>query len=412
MIDAVNSFSMRYSIIFLMIFFAACSNKTEQSLVQEEISTIYVNLDEAAPLHMSEFISEIEYLPLETPNDEPIGRIRKIILSDDFIGLHDASRNSVWLFTHEGDFINRIRIPHGKGPGELEHLSDVIITSDQEIHALGAYRINIYNIEGEFIEQVEKNYLVYRFIYDPESGNYIGYTNNTTNITLPEGHSEKNLLIFDKKGSIQNGFIPVPKGRVNMGFGVPNNFPEIRDQVRFFSHLNDTVYTLDGESVYPKYILDYGKNSIPAEVFDRRSNYSQLSYEWLEFSENELRDKNYVRYLTFFNETDSHIFFRIGTGANSFNVLYNRDLNETKVGTNRLINDLDFNYVSFIYESSDKALYTYIESYDLIHHLKKMKEDEPEKYEDPALDKLKEVASQLSEDSNPVLQILKLKNPN
>ena len=395
-----------------MLSLAACSHKDEQSLSHEEISVIKVNLDEAAPLRMSEFISEIEYLPLETPNDEPIGRIRKIILSNDFIGLHDASRNSVWLFTHEGDFINRIRIPHGKGPGELEHLSDVIITSDQEIHALGAYRINIYNIEGEFIDQVEKNYLVYRFIYDPESGNYIGYTNNTTNITLPEGHSEKNLLIFDKKGSIQNGFIPVPTGRVNMGFGVPNNFPEIRDQVRFFSHLNDTVYTLDGESVYPKYILDYGKNSIPEEVFDRRSNYSKLSYEWLEFRNNEIRGKNYVSNLTFFNETDPFIFFGISTGERPYYVLYDKASNETTVGSSRLINDIDHGYVSFIYESSNNALYTYIESFDLIQHLNKMMDEDPEKYNNPASGRLKEVVSKLSEDSNPVLQILTLKNSN
>jgi len=71
---------MQYIFITFIILFAACSSSEEESSSTRELETIQVNIYEAEDtLNMSEFFSGLEYMLLQTPDDRPIGRIRKIM---------------------------------------------------------------------------------------------------------------------------------------------------------------------------------------------------------------------------------------------------------------------------------------------------------------------------------------------
>jgi len=401
---------MKYSNLFIfLLLFSSCQTTADPSAPDAEFETIHVNLDNAGPLHMSDYFSEIKYIHLETPDDKPIGRIRKFLIQDDYLGFYDAARNSVWVYTHEGDFVNEVEIPRGRGPGELESIEDIILTNEGEVHALGAFKIVAYDIEGTFVHETDFNFWIYNFTYDSASETYIGYPANALNRGLNNEHTAKTLLYLNKGGSITNSYFPIPNGREEIGYMATNNFPGFRSHQLFFSHLVDTVYTVGPDGMAPRYRLDYGRHSITEEVFDRRKNYSPEPEGRIQFVEKELKESGYVDYLIFFNETEHFIHFRIFAGEDPYVIVYNKKTKETRVGLRSFINDLDYGFIPFIYDNSDEALFTVIEANDLLHHLNEIYENEPEKYSSPQMRQLVQLGQQLNDNSNPILQILTFK---
>ncbi|MEX2411720.1 MAG: 6-bladed beta-propeller [Candidatus Paceibacterota bacterium] len=404
---------MKYLITLIFIFiFISCSKKEIEQDLHQNVATIQVNLDTVVDtLYMSDYFSDLEYQPLRTPAGRPIGRIRKIMPQEEQVALYDEAKKSVWIFSRDGEFVNEVQIQQGRGPGEIMNVTDVIFTEDGLIHALGTFKIVVYNLEGNFVREVnfEKNFFVYKFIFDGEIENYIGYAGNSSNRGMNNKHSKHNLIFFDLDGKITGSRLPIMHGKHHIDFVVSNNFPAFSDQQYHFSHLTDTLFSIDGFSVTPEFVLDYGENSIPNSTFARRDNYSNVYHEWSDFMNEEIYSENYITYMYSFNKTDKFIHFRVGSRQEKYNIFYDRQSKEVNVGPGRMTNDIDFGYVPFIYESSDEALFTIIETNDLLSHLTYIYENDLEKYRDPRMARLRELAHSLSENRNPILQVATFK---
>lgn len=392
--------------ILIVLLFISCSNgDIDIQDPHQEIKTIQMNFDSVVDsLYMSDYFSDLEYQPLRTLEGEPIGRIRKIMPQGERIAFYDEARKSVWIFSKAGEYINEVEISQGRGPGEIENMTDVIFTDDGLVHALGTFKVVVYNLEGDFIREVGFNFWVFQLIYDVETENYIGYAGNSSNRELNNEHSKHNLIYFDLNGEITESRLPIMHGKHHIAFTIPNNFPVYNSEQYIISHLTDTVYSIEGASVTPEYILNYGEDSIPHHTFDQRDNYSNVYHEWLDFMNEEIHSEDYMSYLNFFNKTDRFIHLRIGSRDNQYNVFYDRQNKEVQIGSGRMTNDIDFGYVPFIYESSDEALYTVIEANDLLRHLTNIYENDPEKYRDPRMERLRELAHSMDENRNPILQ--------
>src|SRR6056297_1744277 len=277
------------SVLLVIILFTSCTQTKEELYIPDDLETIQINVEEAGILNMSDFIFDIEYIPLESPDGRPIGRIRKFLINDSYLGFYDEARKSVWGYTKDGEYVNEVIIPEGKGPGELENFEDVILTEQGEIHALGSFKIVVYDIRGNFIDETSFDFLIYNFEYISSTEEYVGSTENETMYGfLQNEHAGHNLFYFNKEGSITKSSLPILNGREEMGFKVPNRFPVLRDQKMFFPYLVDVIYKVTDSTVIPRYHLDYGIHSIPEFVFDRRKNYSSAPEGRIQFFEEEL----------------------------------------------------------------------------------------------------------------------------
>ncbi len=402
---------MKYLISLVTLFlFISCANEETSRVPTAELQEISVNVDEVVDeLKMSDYFSGLSYVPLKSPEGVPIGRIRKFIINEDRLAFYDEAANRVWVYSKSGQYQNHVTIPLGRGPGEIIRMNDVIVDESGLIHAFGEFKIVVYNLDGEYVRETNFDFFIYAFTYLENDDLYVGYAGNSLNTQMNNSHAGHNLLFFDSNGRVVDSAIPIPNGREHMKAGVPNKFPTYEDETLFFPHLSDTVYTVESGSSVPRYLLDYGDQSIPEEVFSRRKNYSDVVYEWREFREKEIMDNNYVRYLFFFNETNRYIHFRISTASDQYNVIYDKKSGKSTVGPRKLTNDIDFAYQPFFYESSDTALYTVIEAGDLIRELNHLYENEPVKYRHPNSQNLIKIAQKISENSNPVLQIATFK---
>jgi|AntRauTorckE6833_2_1112554.scaffolds.fasta_scaffold01340_7 hypothetical protein len=404
-------FPMRYILILLFISIVSCTSSSNESFEKKNsLTKINVDLTNVEDtLKMSKYFSDIEYVQLKSSDNRPIGRIRKIIPLKDKIAFYDQARQSVWFFNYDGEYINEIIIPEGRGPGEIIHMSDVIISDDEKIHALGAYKIVEYDLDGNLQNEVNFKFFIYKIAYNSLINEYIGYADNSINLDLPDEHERKNLIFFNKDGDITQSFLPIKEGREQMGYKIPNNFPFYGTQIMFSPHLVDTVYKLQETEIIPKYILDFGEHAIPEFTFEKRKEYSEGLFDWAEFQREELVGNNYVTFLQFFNETDSHLFFRISTGDNQHSIIHSKASGETTVGPQKLYNDIDYGFVPFMYESDDTALYSIIETNDLLRHLNKVYKETPDIYQNPKMRNLIDLAHSFPQNGNPILQILKFK---
>lgn len=397
------------TILIFAIFFSCESLKQERTSTQK-VETIQVDFDSAQnSLKMSEFFSELSYHEIKSLPGEPVGRIRKVMVQDDIIGLYDEARQCVWINTIDGEFVEKVSIPRGKGPGEIERLSDVIFTENNQIHALGAFKIVVYDLEGNLLNEIDFDFYIYKFVYEPTTKRYIGYAANSLNTHLNNNHSGKNLIIFDDSGEIIDSKIPIPRGRDHMKFMISNRFPEYNNETLFFPHLSDTVYNVTENNIVPKYALDFNENSISQEVFDKRKNYSLVPQEWVQFNEEELLNNDLVIFHFFFNEVESYLHFRVGTGENVYNIIYDKDNDITHVGPEKLTNDIDNGFVPFFYDTDDNKMYSVIESNELLRHMNQVYENDYEIYADPKMSELRNLAQTLSDNSNPILQIATFK---
>lgn len=401
---------MKKATILIFAIFLSCESSTQERISSQNAETIHVDLDNAqSSLNMSEFFSNLNYYEIKSLPNEPVGRVRKVMVQDDFIGFYDEARQCVWVNTMDGEFVEKVSIPRGSGPGEIERLSDVIFTENNQIHALGAFKIVVYDLNGNLLNEIEFDFFIYKFVYEPTTESYIGYAANSLNTQLNNNHSGKNLIIFDTSGEIIDTKIPIPKGRDHMKFMITNRFPVYENETLFFPHLSDTVYNVTENNIVPKYALDFNENSIPQEVFNKRENYSLVPQEWYDFNEAELINNDFVMFHFFFNEVESYLHFRIGTGENIYNVIYDKNNDEAHVGPGKLTNDIDNGFVPFFYETDDNSMYSVIESNELLRHLNQVYENDYETYADPKMRELRNLAQTLSDNSNPILQIATFK---
>src|SRR5699024_10564583 len=113
-------FAMRNIFLLLLAsFIYSCSDTPLKKIKNQKAENLIVHVDQADTFVMSKFFKSIEYIPLQTPKDRPIGNITKIVVSDKLIFLFDETKKSIWIVTPEGKLVREISIPEGNGPGEV-----------------------------------------------------------------------------------------------------------------------------------------------------------------------------------------------------------------------------------------------------------------------------------------------------
>ena len=401
---------------FLLVFFCWVSFCNNAEIAQDlnetgslNVKTIRVDISQAEPIYLSQFVSEIKYFNLNIPDDQPVGRIEKIISKNGLLAFFDTLKRSVWIFDEQGNYINEITIPYGKGPGEAEALSDIYFTDSHQVHVVGLFKILVFDRYGVLVSDLPLHFKVNKINYDEERNLYYGYIGVSINAKVSDAFRGDVLYLFDNEGTIVESYFPIGKGKQGILYSPPSNFPEYGDEKYFFRYLTDTVYVMEDAQPVAAYAIDYGENTIPKEVFERRKKYGSEIWQWTEFWKAEITTRNYLYALTNFEQSARYIHFRTGNRNNYFQILYDKKSDSVFVAEHNFINDIDYGFTPFIYMGDDEFLYSYIEANDFLRHMNKMYKDEKEKYASPKMKRLRELAYSLSDNNNPILVRLRLK---
>ena len=427
-------------IVCILLFGCRQKNMDKQDGV--EVINIVNHLGKYTSIPASEFISELEYIALETGYDCLIGEyIRDIVVTATHIFV--AGGDYCYAFNRDGKFINQIG-SIGQGPGEYQTVKGLSVDDkNQTLYLETPYTLLEYSWDGVFHQSINIPKTMLEVPLDHISfvcdHLFIGHVSNFT------GNEAYNFLLFNKSGQVVKSF----DNHVKIDHTVPSYFIaevamqpfRMSESIYVKENWNDTLYCLNEQNeLIIQYVFDLGKYGFTKEkrvdasqkdlmetmkglilIPDLSLPYLVGAHHYLFFS---LCASELPKNISFpqkrvlpptapgpgFQITEiveSHSVVGIYDTVNKKTKLLDTDPVSRMVG---LINDLDGG-LSFWpkYYTSESELVDFWQSYEMKEYLTEEYFAAHEIKDPQAHQKLKELLENLDWDDNPVIVIGQLK---
>ena len=255
-------------------------DKTEGITVIDVVN----NLGKYRMIPVSDFISELEYIPLQTTRDCLVGEsIRDIIVTSAHIFITGplGLGSFCYAFSRDGKFIGEIGSV-GQGPGEYQFITRLSIDEKNQSLYLEASVRNLleYSLDGVFRKSIDlpKNmgYLSTECVYPLSNNLFIGHIPND------RGSEEYNFILFNDSGQVIKSFVNHVKfersGNWISGFDGAMKPFKVKQSLYLKEFTNDTLYCLNAQNeLIPQYVFNLGKYAFPQHLKETYTPYA--SYE-------------------------------------------------------------------------------------------------------------------------------------
>ena len=172
-------------LFILTLFFTACDRKQRSvtSFVNEE-NVIVVSIPEPdyGDQHLfdvTQYADSVRFIQLETTDESLIARITELLFSKDYIIVADRQTASILFFDYNGNYSHKIH-KRGQGVGEYLRLSHVMLDRKNDIiivHDLDFRALLYYDFQGNHISTTRDfcDGMVARDIINLPSGDFLCY---------------------------------------------------------------------------------------------------------------------------------------------------------------------------------------------------------------------------------------------
>ena len=392
------------------------------------------NIGSYQKIYVSELVSDLEYIPLETNDNCLIAAVRNMVVTPSHIfvqayrsfGSPDLimpGATRCYAFSRDGRFLCEIgRV--GQGPGEYQSIMGLSIDEKNQLLYIETPRTILeYSYDGIFHRSIHKpqnlNELPIREVIFVHDNLFIGHSPNH------RGNEMYTFVLFNDSGRVIKTFDNHVKfNRTGDGVSIESDamFPfSVSDYIFVKEVANDTLFRLNEQNdLIPQFVFNVGKYTFQ----DKRGK--------------EIRAQDYMSDVLMIPHglypmigTPDYIFFSIGDRhvnipkpkartegryhpprgiydiANKTTRLLDSDSVSRQMG---LINDIDGGFAFWPkYYSSDNVLVDVQQAYEMIEKLTNSYFTGRTIKNPQAHQKLKELLKKLDEEDNPVIVIAKLK---
>ena len=235
---------------------AAASIKEEQKRTEiGDMVSIPITDMETDYGKLSDFAEDIKMIPLEFKDECILGEIRKVVMSDSDIFIMERNNpKGVYVFDHMGKYLYKIG-NRGQEPEEFVDLSDFSLNEEERVvylYDLMRTKVLAFSYEGDFIKDIPMNYYADNFEY--QNGLFYLYQENVVH-----GDPLYSLVIKDDKGKTVNKYYPVIEKLSKTNYCV---FRKLDNEILFAEDLRDSIFTIRGDELTPKYFIDYKAKSM------------------------------------------------------------------------------------------------------------------------------------------------------
>ncbi|TKG94930.1 6-bladed beta-propeller [Puteibacter caeruleilacunae] len=385
---------------FIVVMLASGCSFTKDNQEKEELLVFNVNdTENIRSVNISELgIEDIEYVPLETREDLHIRKIKAVRLNGD-IFLNDNDKN-LRRFSIEGKYLNDIG-QCGRGPGEFSSINEFSIdrvTGDIFVKPLLGNKILRFSASGALKDDFVAPNRV-RHI-EHVRGQIVCYAPNIN------GAIDSSLVIIDEEGRelkrLRNKYQYKPKGK-DVYFYPHEYLSCVSDGKLYFQEMySDTVFRYDNSTVSPAYVINFNGKKLSVTEREEISSFENfMAVNKSHVFQDKLLEVSAVVYSEFHYNGKPYCF--VGSKKEKSSYLID--------GSIGFINDIDGG-PNIRFKATDvdnNMVISWIDAYALKAHVasdafKNSKPQYPEKKK--ALEKL---ANSLSEDDNPVLMLVRLK---
>ena len=404
------------SILLILLIYlpVSCINKKEALPVN--VIPLASAVGNYSILDLSEYVTEIRYIPLETNDSVLLGELRLINYENKKILIKDSNQKCL-LFDENGKFCRKIG-QSGQGPDDYLMIRQSFI-HDNYIFLQDRLKILIYDTDGHLVEKINWRLDDFPAEYTAQGVNIVPLKKDTfvMNVASMEGYYPKAILFETHQSGVKiikeyPNSVTLDKVRPIFFSSESGIMYRFQNDVRIYKGVNDTVFTIgQNTEIEAAFIFESGKYK-PARSF----------FEGREDSRTALN--NYITILSIF-ESFNHLFIGFSFGkyapepvefinsqggqyANT-NVdgVFDKHTGELALmrqpikGKWGFNNDIDFGPVIWPhYVSSSNELVSVIQPEEFMEYYNKITNPSAE---------LTEIAHKMKWDDNPIVIVAKLK---
>jgi hypothetical protein len=391
-----NKILMLFSTFIVFIIILSCSNQQHESELVTK--TIFIDPGSNHKLNLSGVIEVVDLIFFETNQSYLIGNIDKLRYFDGRFYMYEqfGSRQAL-CFSDKGKFLFKIGA-FGEAENEYVTLRDLNINHWKnriEIYDINRDLIKYYDFDGNYIGKGSAGRKTRH--YTVIDSLYYAFFNDGEYDDLPY-----NIFITQQdRFEVLHPGVPF-QGQKDIMNNV-NPFYESKNGVLFAFSLNDTIFSVTRQGAQPKYILDFGKERIPSEVLGKDMQ------EIVKY----LMSNTVPGFVSHLVENSEYISISYLYQIPSLNTVF---ISKDKLNVLNLFEPVnDINYLPFKppYCTMGELFVSVIPANDILNtYLEKEREyqQSPGSINNEAYTNLKNIASKVNENDNPVLMIYKMKN--
>jgi hypothetical protein len=345
-----------------------------------------------------QLIESINYVPLETNAESLLGHIDKIVTDDNFLFILDKQNELAMRFTKDGKYLGRIG-KQGNNKGEYESIADLSIDYRNKRICLldpnGAQQL-FYDYGGNLVKEQPLYYYYQQIEFAGDT--QIQHTGFSFNEEAPQLDYNRVVIANAQQQPLYVGFPYDEKLRSNFHWSVSRPLHSVRGKV-FFNHiLSNTIWQIEGNKAIARYKVELPSNC---------TSQDQLNISTLSDKEFETKtEKSPITYKGGSQQTDNTLCVFITKEGFIRPVLYNKSSGNVLKGTgfknaqHNLFESLSANIFDF---SDGENFIKVLQPFDIFRIMKLNKNIKPSEKE-------KVLLNNITEESNPILVFVKLKN--
>ena len=256
-----------YLFILIALCLFSCGGKNHQS---NKLETISINGNIRQALNLSSFVDTIEFIPLETNNENLIGEVDRIIYRNGKYYLrttHGMQNGKLSVFDNAGKYLWGLN-KRGQGPGEYEELDDFSLTDSGNIVIPTYKRIITYDSIGHFLSENRMELFMTEFLNIGNNSFIIRH--------FAAYHYDNNLFsIMDNKGIIKGRLFKQSniEAKKSAFLVDARSITTYKSMIYFIYPYCDTIYSIDNkENIKRLYYIDYGSKKIPDGLIDKKDD--------------------------------------------------------------------------------------------------------------------------------------------
>ena len=196
-------------------------------LYAQEFQKIRINPEQAYGGSVSDYFSDIEYIPLETSKESMFGYISRLIVTDSSFVIHDMDTHTILFFDLNGKFLTKVK---GKGNNYSE---DIEYNKDLNYMIFTEKNRGTDGIETKYYNKLGNLMLVKNKVHKTAKkdgvlslgqGYYVvGQGCATLDVTKSEDETPIHRIEVYKKDSLYSSFLPLNPSQ-NMAMCAINGF--------------------------------------------------------------------------------------------------------------------------------------------------------------------------------------------
>lgn len=375
--------TLLFIFISSLMFFVSCDNKKNAILIDS--TSIVFDLSALETAQFENIIDSVGYLKLELDEESPIARISKIALYDSLVYILDTKSNIIFVYNKEGKF--RFKISRqGLGPEEYASIEDFTLTPSKstiDLLDVRAQKVLQYDmLTGNYVQTYRLNNFSY-YLLSTDQNKYLLYDNEKEFFTVDvENKSKETLMKF-------TDIHPVSANNIGYLYKNENGNPGC------FSIADNSMYSIENGKMKKIYSISFDGFVTPADFPGHNTQ--------------NMPDKllnNGIEIMTF-KELSDWIFLQYGISKESrmYSVLYDKKSGK-KYSFNGVAKFPGFLLPESVPQETLKNCLVMTSNDIPIESFKSQLGILPA---DPIYDKFKNVMEGMSEDDNPLLQLIYLK---